>query len=119
MKYATLILLLLAGCSIQRFNAPPGWASAVSSHTRFFGLRATIPTGGTETLGVLLGWGSTTWSVIPVATNQVYAATVSDTFSLGQGLNPFDTTIRENLQTGWQPINVPIPQLRIFNQTNQ
>lgn len=70
--------------------------------------------GGTETIGVLLGWGSQVWSVIPVATNKVYAATISDTFSLGSSINPLDTQIKEDLQTGFDPMNVPIPRLRPF-----
>jgi hypothetical protein len=40
----------------------------------------------------------------------MYAAPVSDTFSLGQGLNPFDTKINEDLQTGWEG-TPPLPRI--------
>lgn len=51
---------------------------------------------------IQLGWGSHTWTVVPVSTNEIFTATVSDTFSLGQGISPFNTAIREDLQTGWK-----------------
>lgn len=114
MKWLLLIpLLLLTGCQIEKFNRPPLWASAVTAHSRFFGLDATIPTGGGTSIGVKLGWGSQTWSAIPCSTNRVYAATISDTFKIGQDLNPFSTTITENVQTGWEPGNVPVPMLKL------
>ena len=106
---AAWLLLALCGCSIQKFNRPPAWSSAVTSHERFFGLDASIPIGGGERVGVKLGWGSVVWSVIPCSTNAVYAAPISDTFSLGQGLNPFDTKINEDLQTGWEGLP-PVPR---------
>ena len=101
-------LLLCSGCAIQRFNAPPTWASVVTAHGRFFGLDASIPTGSGTSVGVKLGWGSTTWSVIPCATNKVYAATVSDTFTIGQTLNPFDTSIKEDTICGWDGPTPPM-----------
>jgi len=109
-----LLVLCCAGCAIERYNKPPAWASAASTHARFFGLKASIPVGGGETVGVLLGWGSSTYVVIPVSTNKIYAATISDTFTLGQGLNPFDTTIHEDLQSGWDSKTVPIPRFNVF-----
>lgn len=109
MKILTALLtLFLCGCSIQKFNRPP-MGSAIVNHERFFGLNASIPVGGGETVGVKIGWGSAVWSVIPCATNTMYAAPVSDTFSLGQGLNPFDTKINEDLQTGWEG-TPPLPR---------
>ena len=121
MKAATIVCTLaaaiLCGCSIERFNKPP-MGTAISSHGRFFGLRASIPIGGGERLGVDMGWGSYTWCEIPCHTNKMYAAPVSDTFSLGQGLNPFDTEIREDLQTGWEG-TPPVPRYpRLFGPTN-
>ena len=115
-KYLSLSLLplLLAGCQIQKFNQPPQWASAVTSHARFFGLDASIPVSSGVSVGVKIGWGSTTWSVVPCSTNRVYAATVSDTFSIGQELNPFSTSIKEDVQTGWEPDNTPVPRLQLF-----
>lgn len=102
MKFLLPILLLCSGCAIERFNAPPQWASVVTTHGRFFGLDASVPTGSGTSIGVKLGWGSTTWSVIPVSTNKVYAATVSDTFTIGQSINPFATSIKEDAQYGWE-----------------
>ncbi len=115
MKNLFLIpLLLLTGCQIGTFNKPPQWSSAITAHSRFFGLNASIPIGGGESVGVKLGWGSQTWSVIPCSTNRVYAATISDTFKIGTELNPFATTITEDVQSGWEPNNVPAPRLN-FN----
>ena len=114
-KLLLLILpLLAAGCQIERFNQPPQWASAVTAHSRFFGIDASIPIGGGVSIGAKVGWGSQTWSVIPCSTNRVYAATSSDTFKIGQDLNPFSTTITEDVQTGWDPGNVPVPRLNYF-----
>lgn len=108
-----LALVLCGGCQIEKF-VPPPYAAAVIVHGRFFGLDASIPTGsGTTSVGVKLGWGSTTFTVIPVCTNQTFAPAISDTFKIGQALSPFNTTITEDVQTGWtgQP---PVPRL-IFN----
>jgi hypothetical protein len=96
------LIFLLSGCSIQKFNQPPMWASAITSHERFFGLDASIPVATGTRIGVKLGWGSVVWEVIPCSTNKVYSAPISDTFSLGQSINPFDTKINEDLQTGWE-----------------
>jgi len=112
MKYFLLIpLLLLTGCQIEKFNRPPMWASSVTEHSRFFGLKADIPVGGSSVIGVCLGWGSQTWSVVPCSTNKVYAAPVSDTFRIGQAINPFDTTITEDVVSGWDGIP-PTPRLQ-------
>jgi hypothetical protein len=109
------ILFLLSGCAIEKFNQPPTWASSISTHTRFFGVDASIPVASGATVGVKLGWGSVTWAVIPCSTNKVYAAPISDTFSLGQSINPFDTKITEDLQTGWEG-SPPIPRYpKLFN----
>lgn len=110
MKRLLLIVPLLAGCQIQKF-VPPPYAAAVVSHSRFFGVNAKIPlSSGGSVVEVQLGWGSAVWSVIPVCTNEVFAAPISDTFKIGQQLNPFDTTITEDLQTGWKG-SPPVPRL--------
>lgn len=106
-------LLLCGGCAIERFNPPP-YGSAVMSHTRFFGLKANVPVGGGEVMGVTLGWGSGTWTVIPVSTNKVYAAQISDTFRLGQGINPFETTITEDINAGWEGQPPPARHNQLF-----
>ncbi len=87
------LLLMLCGCSINRLIPPP-YAAAIVEHNRFFGLSASY-----SGYGVKLGWGSQVWSLIPISTNALYAAPISDTFKLGQGLNPFSTLILEDLQT--------------------
>lgn len=102
MKLWPLSLALLCGCAIEKFNQPPTWASTVATHARFFGLNASIPMGSTSIVKVQLGWGSETWTVIPVSTNKVFIPSISDTFKLGQDLNPFQTTITEDLQSGYE-----------------
>lgn len=114
MKWALLLILLCAGCHIEKFNKPPTWASAVSTHTRFFGIKANVPVGGGEVMGVTLGWGSSTYTVLPVATNQVFIPKFSDTFSTGQSINPWDTRIKEWLQTGYDTIPEPAKAMLIF-----
>jgi len=114
LKILLLTIPLVAGCAIEKFNAPPAWGSAVLTHERFFGLNASIPYAGGSMVKVQLGWGSHTWTVIPCSTNKVYTAPISDTFSLGQELNPFGTSIKEDVQTGWEPNNPPVPRLK-FN----
>lgn len=116
MKLLALSLALLTGCSIEKFNKPPDWASIVTTHERFFGLNADIPAAGSSVLRVQLGWGSHTFSVIPVSTNRAYAATVSDAFSLSQSISPLDTGIKESLQTGFEPMNVPPVSLRLLDR---
>jgi hypothetical protein len=83
----------------------------VATHERFFGLNGSIPYGGDAILKIQLGWGSHTWSVVPASTNKVFTATVSDTFSLGQDVNPLATSIKEDLQTGWEG-TPPTPRLK-------
>jgi len=111
-----ILLLACAGCQIGKFNASPSWASSITTHNRFFGLDASIPIGGGETVGVRLGWGSSTWTVIPVSTNKVYSPRVADTFSLGQGLNPFNTEIKEDLLMGYESTGgaAPAPRFQRF-----
>jgi hypothetical protein len=110
-----LLIPLLCGCSISKFNQPPTWASLVDAKARFYGLDASIPIGNGMTIGVKLGAGSTTYTVIPVSTNQVFIPKFSDTLSLGQTINPFDTTIREYLQAGWEGPTPP-PAMMIFTR---
>jgi len=86
-------LIMLCGCSINKLIPPP-YAASIQQHSRFFGLTAAW-----QGYGVKLGWGSEVWALIPVSTNKLWAAPVSDTFKLGQGLNPFSTLIIEDLQT--------------------
>lgn len=118
MKILTALLtLFLCGCQISKFNRPP-MGTAISSHERFFGLKAKIPIGGGQSVGVEFGWGSSTWCEVPCHTNKMYAAPVSDTFSLGQGLNPFDTEIREDLQTGWSETPPVARYPGLFYSTN-
>lgn len=62
-------------------------------------------------VGFELGWGSGVWSVIPVSTNKVFAATISDTFRLGQTASPLNTTITEDLVSGWEG-QPPPPRLK-------
>lgn len=117
MKFLRLIpLLLCVGCEISKFNAPPTWASVVTTHTRFFGVKANMPVGGGEVVGVTLGWASSTWTVIPVATNKVYAAPVSDSFRIGQTANPFETTIIEDLHTGFEGQPPPARHPQLFSK---
>lgn len=89
--------LLSSGCAIEKFNKPPQWASVVAQHSRFFGISAAY-----QGYGIKLGWGSETWSVVPVSTNRIYTASMSDTFSIGQSINPFNTSIKEDVVTGWE-----------------
>jgi hypothetical protein len=104
MKFWLLILPLLCGCNIAKFNKPPVWASAVIHHSRFTGLNASY--NGT---GVKFGWGSDVWEIIPVSTNKVFTAQVSDTFKLTSGLNPWAVQITEDVVSGWEG-NPPTPR---------
>lgn len=107
MKALLLIpLLLCGGCQVYKYNKPPTWASAVTTHNRFFGINLAY-----QGVGVQLGWGSTVYTVLPVSTNQVFIPKFSDTYSVGQTVNPFDTRIREYLQTGWEGAATPPPAL--------
>jgi len=93
-KWALPFLLLLSGCSLNRF-VPPPYAAVVVHHSRFFGLSASY-----EGYGVKLGWGSDVFAVIPVHTNKIYASPILDTFDLGQTVSPFSTRIVEDLSAG-------------------
>lgn len=106
------LLVLLSGCAIEKFNAPSaGYASAVVHHARFFGFKV-----GYSGYSAMLGWGSDTFQVVPVSTNALHTATLSDTFSLGQDFNPLATSIKEDVQTGWTGA-APIPRLKLFPET--
>lgn len=108
MKALLLLPLVLCSCSIGKFNQPP-YGSAVTTHSRFFGVNVAY-----QGTGIQLGWGSTTWSVLPVSTNKIFAATVSDTFRLGQSANPFNTTITEDIVSGWEGQPPPARHLQLF-----
>lgn len=97
MKAILLIPLLFCGCAIEKYNMPPQWASAVVHHSRFFGLSVAY-----QGYGVKMGWGSEVDEVIPCSTNKIFAAPVSDTFKIGQSINPMNTTIIEDIQSGWE-----------------
>jgi len=115
MKLSLLFIpLLFCGCQIEKFNRPPTWGSTIITHERFFGLNASVPYAGNSIVKIQLGWGSHTWTVIPISTNKTYAPTISDTFSLGQSINPFSTAIKEDVQTGWESDKVPLPRLRFI-----
>lgn len=116
-KLFLIPLVFLTGCSISKFNQPPAWASAVTTHSRFFGVKADIPMGGSTVMGIHLGFGSIVWTVLPVSTNAVFIPKFSDTYSVGQTINPFDTRIREYLQTGWDGEAVPPPANMFAPQT--
>jgi hypothetical protein len=94
-----IVVTLISGCSINKLIPPP-YAAAIVEHERFFGLNAKIPYAGSALLEIQLGWGSAVWSLIPVATNKLFSAPISDTFKLGSeiGMSP-TTTIIEDLQT--------------------
>lgn len=69
--------------------------------SRWFGINITATTETSQTPKIRLGWGSEVFAMIPTATNQpINAPKVGDTFELGQGLNPFSTSIKDNLWTG-------------------
>jgi len=108
---ATVAALVCSGC-IHKFVRPP-WSANVINHERFYGLNLSVPYSGESLLKVQLGWGSHTWTVLPVSTNKVFVAPVSDTFKLGQGVNPFNTTITEDVQTGWEG-TAPAPRYNLF-----
>lgn len=103
-------LIMLCGCSINKLIPPP-YAAAIVEHNRFFGISAAY-----QGYGVKLGWGSQVWSLIPVNTNKLYSAPISDTFRLGQNINPFNTTITEDLQTFSPDGPPPAPRyMRLFS----
>lgn len=53
-----------------------------------------------QTPEIKLGFFSSVIQMIPTSTNNVYAPKYADSFTLGQGLNPFATSIEETTGTG-------------------
>lgn len=73
----------------------------------------------TQVPEIYLGFISVVRQTIPVSTNKMYAPRYADTFSMGQGLNPFSWNVQENTAAGdvavsnstSVPINLPMRQL--------
>lgn len=110
------IILSQCGCAISKINRPPEWASVISSHARFTGLDASIPMGSGTSVGIKFGFGSTVWVVLPASTNKVYIPQISETFSLAEGAQPWNVTIKEYLSTSWGDGPPPQPAMQLFNQ---
>ena len=119
------ILFFGSGCSINKLIPPP-YAGAIVDHERFFGLNAKIPYASSAVVEIQLGWGSHVWVLLPVSTNKVYAAPISDTFRVGADIDPssatsllkslFNTTITEDFVSGF-PGEPPKPRID-FSHTN-
>lgn len=92
-----LALMVLAnGCTSILTNNK----QVVAVKTRFFGLMVGA-SATTQTPEVKLGWGSITYLMAPTSTNgPISAPRYFDTFDLGQGLNPFNTSILDNTGLG-------------------
>jgi hypothetical protein len=105
-----LAVLCCSGCAsvVKELKSPPH-PYAVTHHTRVVGIEASVPNqAGDAIFKLRLGFFSDSTSLIPCATNALSIPAISDTFRLGQ--NGLDTSITEDLQTGWsgQP---PTPRL--------
>jgi hypothetical protein len=98
---ASVSLFLLCGCAsfVKELKKPP-YPYAVTHHARIVGIEASVPNqAGDAVFKLRLGFFSDTTSLIPCATNALSIPAISDTFRLGQ--NGLDTSITEDLQTGW------------------
>lgn len=94
-------LLLCGGCVsfVKELKRPP-FPYAITHHTRVVGIETSVPNqAGDAIFKLRLGFFSDSISLLPCATNEIHIVNVSDTFRLGQSIS--DTTITEDLVTGW------------------
>jgi hypothetical protein len=108
-----LCALIMCGCAsvVKELKRPP-FPMAVLHHTRAIGIEANVPNqAGDSVFKLRLGFFSDSWAMIPAATNDLHMPAISDQFRLGYSFT--DTTITEDLQTGWrgQP---PPPRYQLF-----
>ena len=111
-----LLLVQLCGCAsiIKEMKSPP-FAYAATHHTRVVGIEATIPNQtGDAVFKLRLGFFSDTTTLLPCSTNAIYAPAFSDRFKVGE--SGFDTTITEEINTGWKD-QPPPPMLKKMIQS--
>ena len=104
--------MLCAGCSVVKELHSGQYPYALTHHARAVGIEASVPSQtGDSLLKFRLGFFSDTFSMIPTSTNKLEIPAISDTFKLGNdiSLTP-STTITEDLQTGFDPVNPPPPR---------
>jgi len=105
-------LLLACGCAsiVKELKAPP-FPYAATHHTRVVGIQASY-----SGYGLRFGFCSDVITLIPCATNGISAPAFSDRFKVGQ--SGFDTTISEEINTGWKD-QPPPPMMRLFSPKAQ
>lgn len=116
---ALFSIALLSGCvGVVRELKKPPFPYSVTHHSRIVGIEASVPNqAGDSVFKLRLGFFSDTFSLIPCATNALSIPTISDTFKLGQ--NGIDTTITEDIQTGWSG-QAPTPRFnRLFSPKDE
>lgn len=112
-----LLLPFLCGCSIVAELKRPPFPYTMISHERIIGVEAAVPsTTSGSVLKFRFGIVTHTLHLIPTATNEMHIPTISDDFVYGQtlSLSP-DTSVKESLQTGFNPSNVPPLRLKFFD----
>lgn len=108
-------LTMLCGCAplIRELKKPP-FPYALTHHTRVVGIEATVPNqAGDAVFKLRLGFFSDVTTLLPCATNQVYAPPFSDRFKVGE--SGLDTTITEELNTGWKDAPPPPLMHKLFS----
>ncbi len=106
-----LIASSLCGCAsfIKEMKSPP-YPYAATHHTRAVGIEATVPNqAGDAVFKIRLGFFSDTTTLLPCSTNEIYTPAFSDRFKLGE--SGMDTTITEEINTGWKD-QPPPPMLK-------
>lgn len=103
-----LALGLCNGCAsfVHELKAPP-FPMAMAHHARVVGIDVSY-----QGYGLKLGFVSETVTLLPCSTNSIVAPAFSDRFKLGQ--NGLDTSISEEINTGWKD-SPPPPMLRLFS----
>lgn len=106
LRSSICIGLVLAGCAgcaplVKELKKPP-FPYAATHHTRVVGIQASY-----NGYGLRFGFCSDVLTLIPCATNTISMPPFSDRFKVGQ--SGFDTTIVEEITTGWE--NQPPPPM--------
>lgn len=111
MNLSPLILVVLCGCAsiVKEIKSPP-FPLIITHHTRVVGIEANVPNqAGDSVFKIRLGFFSDTTTLLPCSTNEMHAPAFSDRFKVGE--SGLDTTITEEVNTGWKD-QPPPPMLR-------
>lgn len=99
-----LALVILSGCAVKNYQ-PPNMGQAWAEHDRITGFKLKVPStqANGSVMELTFGFASHVQWYLPVATNDLYAPPIADSFAMGDEFGWKSTVnIRERLQSGYK-----------------